>query len=433
MSNAFACLLFATFAFSSLADGGWKMFDRRLGMFVHWGVYSVGAKHEQEQNRYNLSRTEYEKYKGGFGAERFDPDRLIDVAESAGASYIVFTSKHHDGFCMWDTKTTDFNVMNTPARRDILGELATACRRRGMKLGLYFSNPDWHVPFARNDKSTHQLPLQPGDCPDEEKYVGYVKAQVTELLTNYGEIVCFFWDIPTKIDRPEMDELVRRLQPGIKVNDRGWGNAATCDYSTPERDYKWDALTGKEIEACDATGVNSWGYRLNEDYHTVGYLTRKIDRFLAAGGNFLLNVGPKPDGTLPDEAVRAMAEVGRWHRRVRESYCGVVTDGNVLKDKSCIVSRRGNTLYLHFPDGLDASGFSAAPLAVLPVDAICLNTGTRLRTAVEMMPWQLGANVLHVMGVPADALANESVVVRLDFREGDIPVAGGVGGRQGGN
>jgi len=403
------------------AEAGWNMFENRLGMFIHWGVYSVNGLHEQEQGRYGIPRTEYVKVKDRFAAEKFNPDHFIDVAESAGAEYIVITAKHHDGFCMWATKTTAFNVMNSPAKRDLIGELAAACRRRGMKLGFYFSNPDWNAPFAHNPKSTHQIPLQPGDVPDTAKYKAFVTAQITELMTNYGEIVCLFWDHQTKIDAPEMDALVRRLQPGIKINDRGWGNSETCDYSTPERNYEWELLKGRDVEACDSVGVQSWGYRIDEDYYTVGYLTRKIDRYLATGGNFLLNVGPKADGTIPEEAVCRMAGVGRWLRRVRESYRDVVADASLLSDKKCLVGRRGDTLYLHFPNGLDASGFSAAPLAVKPVRAVVLNDGTELRTAVQRMPWSASKLTLHVMGVPSDALANESVVIRLDFKPGDLP------------
>ena len=251
-------------SFSAVSAERWNMFERRLGMFVHWGVYSVGGWHEQEEMRRGMSREEYEKCAGRFRAEKFDADALVGVAESAGAEYIVFTSKHHDGFCMWDTKTTDFKVTNTPAKRDVLAELAAACRRRGMKLGLYYSNPDWHHPNAHNDKTTHQIPVQPGDEPDMEKYAEYVKAQVTELLTNYGEIVCFFWDIPTKTARPEMDELVRRLQPGIMVNNRGWGNECTSDYSTPERSYAAGGSDGRHVEACDSVGAQSWGYPLTK-------------------------------------------------------------------------------------------------------------------------------------------------------------------------
>ncbi len=378
-----------------------------------------------------MSRAEYEKFAGRFTAERFNADAFIDVAESAGAEYIVFTSKHHDGFCMWDTATTDYKVTNTPAGRDIIAELAEACRRRGMKLGFYYSNPDWHHPNAYNEKSTHQIKPASGDSPDMERYIAYVRAQVTELLTKYGEIVCFFWDIPTGIGRPEMDALVRSLQPGIMVNDRGWGNKAVCDYSTPERNYKWDAAGGRNIEACDSVGVQSWGYRSNEDYHTIGYLTRRIDRFLSTGANFLLNVGPKSDGTIPDEAKRIMAAVGKWHRSVRDSYRGVTTVPGAVKRGQTVVTRRGDTVFLHFPDGLDAIGLDCAPLDVLPQKATVMNTGTELKASVELMPWNAPgskAETLHLRGIPADELANESIVLRLDFAPGALRDASAASG-----
>ena len=403
---------------------GKGLFNRRLGMFVHWGVYSVGAWHEQEFSRCGLSRAEYEKRLGGFTAEKFDADRFVDLAESAGAEYVVITAKHHDGFCLWDTKTTDYNAVRSPAKRDLLRELADACHRRGMGIGFYFSNPDWHAPFAHNDKSTHQVPLQPGDKPDMEKYVAYVKAQVTELCSNYGELCCFFWDIPTHVARPEMDELVRRLQPGIMINDRGWENRATCDYSTPERDFKAVLPDGKQVEACDSVGQQSWGYRANEDYRSVGYLTRRIDRFLSAGGNFLINVGPKPDGTMPDEAVAIMAKVGSWLGKVRDSYRDVVTVTDIGDRRvPAAYTRRGDTLFVHFPNGLDATGVDLGPLARESVRATLLNTGKELKAKVEVMPWNAKASAvytpakptLHVWGIPVDDCVGESVVIRLDF------------------
>ena len=400
--------------------GGWKMFDRRIGMFVHWGIYSAGGWHEQEQMRRNIPRPEYEKYAERFTAENFSADAFVDVAESAGAEYIVFTAKHHDGFCMWDTATTGFKVTNTPAKRDVLKELAEACNRRGMKLGLYYSNPDWHHPNAHNANSTHQIPLQPGDVPDMEKYRAYVKAQVTELLTDYGEIVCFFWDIPPNVEDPEMNALVRRLQPGIMVNNRGWGSDG--DYSTPERGSK-DGGTGamRHIEACDSVGAQSWGYRANEDLHTVGYLTRAADKWLAGGANFLLNVGPKADGTIPEGSRRKMAEVGRWYAKVRDSYRGVETvcGLELKKGPDAVVTRRGDTLFVHFPNGLDATGFDMDPIAETPDKVTLLNTGKELDACVELMPRNAGKecrDTLHIWGIPADELANESIVIRLEFK-----------------
>lgn len=397
----------------------WKMFDRRIGMFVHWGIYSVAGRHSQTQWRYGMARADYEKFAERFTAEKFNADEFVDVAKSAGAEYIVFTSKHHDGFCMWDTATTSYKVTNTPAGRDVIAELAEACRRRGMKLGFYYSNPDWHHPNAYNPKSTHQAPLQPGDRPDMDRYERYVKAQVTELLTKYGEIVCFFWDIPTRICRPEMDALVRKLQPGIMINDRGWENRATCDYSTPERDWKWDAPSGKHVEACDSVGEVSWGYRSNEDYRTLGYLTRRIDMFLAGGGNFLLNVGPRADGTITSEARRLMAGVGDWHRRVGDAFRDVEIAKDVLSPLSrMLATRRGNSLFIHFPDGMNSTGFYLHELETLPKRAILLNTGAALRAELDVHPrkaLESDKKTLHIWGIPADAVANECALVRLDF------------------
>ena len=399
-------------------EDGKGLFNRRLGMFIHWGIYSVGAWHEQEFMRMRMSRADYERCRDRFTAEKFSADHFVDVAESAGAEYIVFTAKHHDGFCMWDTKTTDYKSTNVPAKKDLVAELANACRRRGMKLGFYFSNPDWHQPFSHNALSTHQVPLQPGDVPDRAKYIAYVKAQVAELLTNYGEIVCFFWDIPTRIELPEMDALVRKLQPGIMVNDRGWGNKGTCDYSTPEREVPPGSLFPRPTEACDSVGACSWGYRANEDYRTVGYLTRSIDAILSMGGNYLLNVGPRPDGTIPEKAVDRMARVGAWYRKVRESYRNVDTVTNLVADGGCYTTVRGKTVYLHYPKGLNRDGVDLSPLDKLPRSAVLLNTGASLPCEVVWMPGsslRLNHPCLHVSGIPADDLANESVVIKLEF------------------
>ena len=428
MDKVFCVAMFAL-AFLSVSaatfNDGKGLFNRRLGMFVHWGIYSVNGWHEQEEWRRKMGRAEYEKVAEKFTAEKFDADAFVDAAESLGAEYIVITAKHHDGFCMWDTATTDFKVTNTPMKRDVIKELAEACRSRGMKLGFYYSNPDWHHPNAHNDKATHQIPAQPGDEPDMAKYAEYVKAQVTELLSNYGEIVCFFWDIPTKIDRPDMDELVRRLQPGIMVNNRGWGNEDTSDYSTPERSYEAIVGHGRHVEACDSVGMQSWGYRADEDYRTLRYLTGRIDAFLASGANFLLNVGPKPDGTMPDEAKEIMAKVGEWHRRVRDSFSVVTYMSDMRLDSApdAIVTRRGDALFVHFPNGLDASGVDLRPLAAMPEKVTLLNTGKALKAKVELMPSNAtgyGRETLHISGIPADELANECIVLRLDFASDDF-------------
>ena len=395
----------------------WKMFDRRVGMFVHWGIYSVGGWHEQEEMRRDMSREAYEKYARDFRAENFNADELVKEAKTLGADYIVFTTKHHDGFCMWDTKTTDFNsVRGAPARRDFVREIADACKRGGIKLGFYYSNPDWHHPNAYNSKSSHQHKLAPGDRPDMVAYRAYVVAQVTELLTNYGEIVCFFWDIPPHIEDLEMNRLVRRLQPGIKINDRGWSKG---DYSTPERNLPSGAAFTNLTEACDSVGVQSWGYRANEDYRTVRDLTRSVDDILARGGNFLLNVGPKADGTLTAQAKQCLAGVGDWYRRVKEAFRNVTTVSNLVRDEKCRVTQRGDVIYLHYPEGLKSSGVSLSPFNRLPNSAILLNTGKPVEFELVKMPsdhWNGPKTpVLHLKNLPAEKLNGEAAVIELRF------------------
>ena len=423
----------------AFADGK-GMFSRRLGMFIHWGVYATGAFHEQAMWMKDMTRPDYEAFVDGFTTEKFDADRFVDIAESAGAEYIVITTKHHDGFCLWDTATTDFCAPKSPAKRDLIGDLAAACRRRGMGLGFYYSNPDWHCPFARNPKSTHQLKLQPGDTPDLERYAAYEKAQIRELLTKYGEICCWFWDIPTGVKRPEMDALVRALQPKILINDRGWEKTYRIggDYGTPERDFNKGGVFAKKTEACNSIGKQSWGYRANDDYHSVGLLERGIDGFLACGGNYLLNIGPRADGTVPDEMVRTMADIGSWLARVRESFVGVESVPKLVKPirnsphkwikdhdepVGYLLTRRGDTLYVHFPNGVTETGVDLAPLAVRPLKATLLNTGAALKTCVEMMPsnrFHFGRESLHVWGIPVGDFADECLVLRLDFAPGEL-------------
>ena len=397
-----------------------NLFDRRIGLFVHWGIYAVDGYHEQQRMRQRMGRADYERRLSAFTAEAFDADAFAAAAVSLGAEYVVLTAKHHDGFCLWDTKTTDFGVMNTPARRDVVGEVAAACRRRGLRFGLYYSNPDWHHPNAYNPKSTHQVPPEAGDRPDLEAYRAYVRAQLTELLTNYGEIVCLFWDIPTNVPAPEMNALVRRLQPGIAVNDRGWGEKG--DYSTPERNVPDGVAFARPTEACDSVGAQSWGFRADEDYRTLGHVTRSIDSVLSRGGNFLLNVGPRADGTIPEEALSLLRRTGDWARRVRESWRGCTLDATVGGSDGVLATRCGNVVYLHYAKGLSATGVRVRPFDTVPTRATVLNTGETLKAELAVLPsdWERAERTLHVYGIPADRLANESVVLKLDFGRSDV-------------
>lgn len=301
-------------------DGRDWFFEKRFGLFVHWGLYAIPAWHEQLQWRGRVARDDYGKLAGQWNPVRFDPDDWLDLAAAAGMKYVCFTTKHHDGFCLWDTKQTPFNTMNTPYGRDVLAMLAEACRRRGVPLCLYYSCVDWHHPNYPNQGRHHELsaPL-PGDEPDHAKYLEFLKAQVRELCTNYGEIHGFWWDMNVEkhVD-PSINEMIRALQPKAVINNRGYDEG---DFGTPERDFEKDdaATLTRLTEACQSVGTESWGYRRDEDFYSDRHLLRGIDKYLARGANYLLNVGPMADGTIASEAAAILRRIGQWHGAVRES------------------------------------------------------------------------------------------------------------------
>ncbi|MBT7298778.1 MAG: glycoside hydrolase [Victivallales bacterium] len=403
-------------------DGRDWFLEKRFGLFVHWGLYAVPAWHEQIQWRRTMAKADYVKLVDQFNPTAFDPDQWLDVVEAAGMEYICFTTKHHDGFCMWDTAHTDYNIMHTPYGHDVLAMLAEACHRRGIRLCLYYSCPDWHQPNAINFGGDHQLKEpNPGDQPDLLKYVAFVKSQITELCTNYGQVSAFFWDIPPKIHIPELNATLRELQPGIMINDRGFGPG---DYSTPERRVPDGKAFTKPTEACQSVGRQSWGWREDEDYYSDLLLMQSLDNILAMGGNYLLNVGPKPDGTLPAESVRILGRIGDWFGRVREAFYGAEPASHLVAGSEVMLTRKGNRLYLHFPKPLVSTGIMLNPLRIQPERAVLLNDGREVRATVEEVPtfWQSGA-YLRVSGLPLNELAGEVPVVRLDFADLDAALA----------
>ena len=391
-------------------------------MFVHFGPYAMTEIHEQALARLRLDHKEYEKMAMSFCPKLFDPDEWVTLAKSVGMKYITFTAKHHDGFCMWDTKTTDYSIRNTPYGKDLLGMLADACHRHGMKFSIYYSIPDWHHPDAYNPLSSHQWGAIRTEGGDFEKYKSYIKAQITELLTNYGEIYSLFWDIPPKVYDPSFNELVRQLQPSIYINDRGFD---TGDFSTPERDM--DKIDGQRFsrmtEACNAVGAHSWGYRKNEDYHTVRYLTSGIDRIMAMGGSYLLNVGPRPDGTIDEQSRERLERVGEFYRRM----------GGILEEhekeeltitshtRPVLINRKGEKTYLHYWQGIDQNAVFLTEFPSLPKSVRLVNLDKPLPYEVDVLPECRGEKIyfegehLRIYGIDADALVGEPIVIEIEF------------------
>jgi alpha-L-fucosidase len=413
-------------------DGRDWIFEKRFGLFLHWGLYSIPAWHEQQQWRLRVARDEYAKLALQWNPTKYDPDAWLDIAEKAGMQYVCFTTKHHDGFCMWDTKQTDYNVMRTPYGKDGLRALADACHRRGVPLCLYYSCVDWHHPNYPNQNRSHELPgPQPGDQPDLAKYMEFLKAQVRELCSNYGVIHGFWWDmnVTGHVD-PAINQMIRRLQPTAVINNRGFDSG---DYGTPEREYapgKGEFAPGdggptpkkRRTEACQSVGMESWGFRKDEDYYTDRHLMRGIDQRLAEGDRYLLNVGPTAEGVFPPAATSILDRIGVWYHAIKESLEGVTSASHLTTNRNVLLTRRGNTLYVHLFKEPLGNAVNLMPLNVAPRRATLLNTGRPVEWVVNLPPSDFARRkpCLRLCRLPVNDLANSVPVVKLEYGDAKV-------------
>lgn len=394
-------------------------FQKRFGLFVHWGLYAIHGLHEQEQWRYKVPRSEYVKLAQQWNPVNFHPDEWLDLAEAAGMKYICLTTKHHDGFCLWDTKLTSYNTMNTPYGKDIVKMLADACHKRDFPLCLYYSIADWHQPNYPNQGRHHELPPQAGDEPDLPKYIEFLRGQIRELCTNYGEIHGIWWDM--NVDKhvdPGINAMIRQLQPKAVINDRGYDAG---DFGTPERDFSADGEElksfEKRTEACQSVGSESWGYRKDEDYYSDRHLLRSIDKYLARDANYLLNVGPQADGRIPFEQQAILRRIGAWHGRVKESLENVQPASHLTSNKNVLLTRRDNALYVHLHKDPLSEALKLKPLTIAPRRATLLNTGKPVEFSLDMVPSDHveGKGYLRLRNLPVNEMANTVLVVKLEF------------------
>ncbi len=405
-------------------DGRDWFFEKRFGLFVHWGLYAIPAWHEQIQWRRRVPRAEYAPLLREFDPAKYDPAAWLDLAEEVGMEYICFTTKHHDGFCLWDTAQTDYKVTNAPYGRDTLAMLAEACHKRDFPLCLYYSVVDWHHPNYPNQDRSHELAgPEPGDKADFGAYMAFLKAQVEELCTQYGEIHGFWWDMNvTGHTDPSINNRIRELQPKAVINNRGFDDG---DFGTPEREYNKEVgeirAFARPTEACNSVGVESWGYKADEDFYSRRHLIAGCDAALAKGGNYLLNVGPKADGTIDAKYAAALRGVGTWYHRVREAFGPLgemVPASHMTQNQDVLLTRCGDAVYVHLNAPPARDRVLLAPMQEAPKRAVLLNTGEPVAFGVDELPHlhqQEQKAFLRLRGLPVDEFADEVLVVKLEF------------------
>ncbi len=319
-------------------DTSWFTHDR-FGLFIHWGLYALPARHEWVRSQERISNAAYEKYFERFDPDLYDPNLWADAAAGAGMKYFVVTSKHHEGFCLWDSKLTDYKATNTPAKRDLLKPMVEAFRKRNMKVGFYHSLLDWHHPDYPADQfhpMRDDADYVKADAKRKwERYVAYLHGQTRELLTRHGKVDILWFDFsvgPTdrfkgkgkaEWQSEKLIKLVRSLQPKILLNDR---LQIDQDIKTPEQyvPREWVRVNGVPVvwEACH-TFSGSWGYyRDEEGYKSVEQLVRMLVECVSKGGNLLLNVGPTGRGEFDQRALDRLAGLGAWMKRNGRSIYG---------------------------------------------------------------------------------------------------------------
>lgn len=362
----------------STVQRDWRMQwwrDARFGMFIHWGVYSVAAGEWNGQrvrtagewimNEADIRVADYEPLAKRFNPVKYDPAQWVQMAKDAGMKYIVITSKHHDGFCLFDTKTTNWDVVDaTPYGKDLLKPLADECRRQGLHFCTYYSIMDWHHPAQQHGPKTYN----PTKIIPERKaeYIEYMKTQLKELLASCDPEVLWFdgeWpDWWTEEDGRELYDFLRAEKPTLIINNRvGKGREGmqglnkkdreySGDFGTPEQEIPATGIPGVDWESC-MTMNDTWGFhKYDTNWKSTKTLIRNLVDIASKGGNYLLNVGPLPNGEIPPASVERLAEIGRWMKLNGESIYGTTASpfAGLSWGRATVRSKPdGTTLYLH--------------------------------------------------------------------------------------
>ena len=367
--------------------------DARFGMFIHFGVYSVLGDGEWVMNNRSIKGSDYKRLQDIFNPQAFDAKEWVKIAKDAGMKYITFTSRHHDGFSNWNTKQSDWNIMNTPYGKDLIKQLADECHKQGIKLVLYYSLLDWMRPDYQYETGRTGQKSGRTAKSDWDSYIRFMKAQLTELLTNYGPIAGIWfdghWDQTADDNRtshatnvdwhyPEIYALIHRLQPECLVaNNHHLPPLPGEDYQIFERDVPGEnksGLSGQEVshlplETCE-TMNNSWGFSITDDnFKSPKEVVQLLVRTAGTGANLLLNVGPMPNGKIQPEFVERLQQVGEWMKKYgytiynsKQGFISPQTWGvSTCIDKTQyihILDKNTSTLTLNIPGFQSAKGIN---------------------------------------------------------------------------
>jgi alpha-L-fucosidase len=379
----------------------------RFGMFIHWGPVSLTGREIGWSRGQETPIEEYDSLYKRFDAPRFNASEWVRVAKAAGMKYVILTTKHHDGFCLWDTRQTDFNIMNSPLHRDVVKELAAACKAEGIAFGTYYSTCDWHHP---------DFPLtSPGGSVKREKsdldaYNRYLQAQISELITNYGPLLTIWNDVPQMFEGRGANtiKLVRSLQPDILINDRSGDGG---DYDTPEqRGGKFQNT--RPWETC-MTICEQWAWKPDDKMKSLAQCLHTLITCAGGDGNLLFNVGPTAEGVIEARQVNRLKEMGAWLSKNGESIYG--TRGGPWKPtRSLATTRKGNAVFVHILRS--EQGRVELPDLPVKIKSASLLAGGKVACVQE------GGKL--TLAVPPDALDPIDTIVKLglDGSALDLPV-----------
>ena len=418
--------------------------EARFGMFIHWGIYAVPGRGEWVKSQEKIPDEVYDRYFEEFDPDMYDPKKWAKLAKKAGMKYAVLTTKHHDGFCLFDSAFTDYKATNTKAGRDLVREYVDAFRGEGLKIGFYYSLLDWHHPDYPHMTDRHHPMRGNPDYPDEgrnfDRYLDYLHNQVRELCTNYGKIDIIWFDFSyadmrgEKWRATELVNMVRELQPGILIDNRLEGSGSEQgslmtgdplpyhgDFACPEQIIPPRGLVdakGKDVvwEAC-VTMNNHWGYCRTDGYFKPSSMViKKLVECVSKGGNLLLNVSPDARGRIPDESVKILKEVGRWMERNSESVYGCGKSTLPKPDYGRLTQRDGKTVYIHVFDN------TVGPLPVIGVkqedilSARDLATGAELRAKGGWMCSDYPDTAFITLGENPVLPDRDDTVIKLELR-----------------